>query len=205
MKKLKNLELFAKYKIFHQIKNLNASKILYIDECPISCSVAKSTLANMGYIVDIENNIQTVFNKVEIFIPDIIMIDINSKNFNAIDILNLIKTKMGNRQTISIAVVNNYDKYDFFKTSFYFDFLISKPIEKKSFDFLTLGDKSSKQSSSLKKVEKRKHLNKIYYAYNKTLETHKELYKKSVERMLFDSDKNFKDWLNYIRDREFNL
>ena len=41
----------------------------------------------MGYIVDIENNIQTVFNKVEIFIPDIIMIDINSTNYNAIDIL----------------------------------------------------------------------------------------------------------------------
>ena len=112
---------------------------------------------------------------------------------------------MGNRQTISIAVVNNYDKYDSFKTSFYFDFLISRPIAKKSFDFLTLGEKSNKQSSSLKKVEKRTHLNKVYYAYNKTLETHKELYKKSVERMLFDSDKNFKDWLNYIRERKFNL
>ena len=205
MKKQKNLQLFAKYKIFHQIKNLNASKILYIDECPISCSITKSTLTSMGYKIDIENNIQNLFNKVEIFIPDIIIIDINSKNYNAIDILNLIKTKMGERQTICIAVVNNYDKYDFYKTSFYFDFLISKPIEKKSFDFLLMDDKSTKQSSTLKRVEKRKHLNKVYYAYNKTLETHKELYKQSVDRMLFDSDKNFKDWLNYIRERKFNL
>ena len=41
-----------------------------------------------------------------------------------------------------------------------------------------MGYKSSKQSSCLKRVEKRKHLNKVFYSYDKTLEKHKDIYKR---------------------------
>ena len=198
----KNLELFSKFKIFHKIKNINASKILYIDDCITSCLIAKKILILKGYLVEIENDVDFIFKKVEKFIPDIIIISINSSSYNAIDVLNLIQKKLSKRNFISIAITNYLDKYDYYKISFYFDFLISKPIESKIFDFLDIGNKIYINNSKLKKVEKKTHLQKIYYAYDRSLESHKNLYKKSLEQIIINCDEKFKNWLNYIKERK---
>ena len=197
----KNLELFSKFKIYHKIKNINASKVLYIDECSTSCLLVKETLILMGYLVEIENNVNDIFQKVEDFIPDIIMIAIDSKNYNAIDLINLIQKKLGNREFISIAVSNIFSNYDYYMVSFYFDFLISKPIQKKVFDFLEIGKKKDNKNSKLKRVERKTHLKKVYYAYDTSLESHKNIYKKSLEQLIINCDEKFKNWLNYLRER----
>ena len=202
-KNLEYLELFSKFKIFHKIKHLNASKILYIDDCITSCLIAKKTLISKGYLVEIENNVNFIFRKVEKFIPDIIIISISSNSYNAIDVLNLIQKKLLQRSLISIAITNYSDKYDYYKISFYFDFLISKPIESKIFDFLDIGNKIYIKNSKLKKVEKKKHLQKVYYAYDRSLESHKNIYQNSLEQIIINCDDKFKNWLNYIKERKY--
>ena len=197
----KNLELFSKFKIYHKIKNINASKILYIDECITSCFLAEKILKLMGYLVETENNVNTLFKKVEKFIPDIIMITINNQNYNAIDLINLIQKKLVERTFISIAVSDNLSNYDYYRISFYFDFLISKPIQKNSFDFLEIGEKKDNKISKIKRVEREKHLKKVYYAYDRSLESSKYIYRKSLEQLLINCDENFKNWLIYIKER----
>ena len=196
----KNLGLFTKYKIFHRIKNFNASKIYYIDECNISCSVTRSTLTSMGYLVQTESNITNVLINITFFIPDIIIIDINDK-YDSIDLLNKIQTKFGERNIIFIGVINNIGNYDLYNLSFYFDHLIVKPIVKESFDFLIIGDN---YKGSLKKVNKKKLLNKIHYSYNDKLEKNTNLYKTTLNKILYSNNLDMKcqDWIKSIKKKK---
>lgn len=137
-KKLQND--FHLYQIYHKIKHYNLSKILYIDDSSVAILATNHILKSINCLFRCVSNLDMLFFEIEEFHPDIFIIDIVMPKYNGIQIVNMIKEAYPNKNAVYIAtsVLNN--SYDLQELSRHFDLFIPKPIEKTSFEFLTIGD-----------------------------------------------------------------
>lgn len=141
---------YLHYQIYNKIKDINASKILYVDDSSVSLLVAKYILDELGYQNRCVSNLNAIMLEIEDFQPDIFLLDIIMTKCNGIELVKQIKEEY-KKKSIYIATSVLDNSFDLNEISQNFDYFIPKPIEKANFNFLTIGDKIAETIKEEKK------------------------------------------------------